>query len=304
VRLCGNDVNVTGRLVRIAQLDSNSYESLDDPYAMLDILRRSGTRVDLFTFEQTMPHTSPKHPFYFEWNNFAVLPISSFDKWWKEQIGGKVRNMVKKAEKKGVTVREVPFDNDLVQGIWQIYNECPVRQGRRFPHYGEDIETVRRISATFVDTSIFIGAFLGDRLIGFTKLTMDQKREQASVMHILSFIEQRDKAPTNALIAQAVRSCAERQIPHLVYSRFSYGKKLRDGLSDFKESNGFGVVQVPQYYVPLNRFGSLALRFGLHHRLRERIPESVVANLRKFRDSLYSQTLQPVEETTRSLPRP
>ena len=36
-------------------------------------------------------------------------------------------------------------------------------------------------------------------------------------MHILSMVSHRDKAPTNALIAQAVRSCADRSIPHLVY---------------------------------------------------------------------------------------
>jgi len=296
-------VNVAGRLVRIAQLDSNSYESLEDPQAMVESLRRCGTRVDLFTFEQTMPHTSPEHPFYFEWNNAAVLPIATFDKWWKEQIDGKVRNMVKKAEKKGVVVREVPFDDQLIQGIWSIYNECPVRQGRRFPHYGEDIETVRRISATFLETSVFIGAFLEERLIGFAKLTMDQKREQASVMHILSLMEQRDKAPTNALIAQSVRSCAEREIPHLIYSRFSYGKKLSDGLSDFKESNGFRAVRLPQYYVPLTAVGNLALRLGLHHRLRDRIPEPVVASLRKFRNTLYNRTLQPLSGTSSSLPR-
>lgn len=320
MRLCGEDVNVTGRLIRIAQLDSNSFKSLDDPPAMLETLRHCGTRVDLFTFEQTMPHTSPEHRFYFEWSNVAVLHISSFDRWWKEQIGGKVRNMVKKAEKKGVTVREVQFDDVLVEGIWKIYNECPVRQGRRFSHYGKDLETVRKMSATFLDTSIFIGAFLGDRLIGFAKLTIDQKRKQASVMHILSFIEQRDKAPTNALIAQAVRSCAERQIPHLVYSRFTYGNKLRDGLSDFKESNGFQAVKIPQYYISLSRWGGLALRLGLHHPLRNRIPESLVTNLRKARNAINSRISQPVAdrvsepvmertsqsvvETARSLPKP
>lgn len=302
MRLRGNDVSVTGKLVRIARLDSNSYESLDDPHAMLDTLRGSGIRVDLFTFEQTMPHTSPNYPFYFEWNNLAVLSISSFDRWWKEQIGFKARNKAKQAGKKGVTVREVPFDDDLVQGIWQIYNECPVRQGRRFLHYGEDLETVRRISATFLDTSIFIGAFLGDRLIGFAKFTTDQDKQQASMMHILSLVQHRDKAPTNALIAQAVRSCAERGIPYLIYSRLTYGKKLRDGLSDFKESNGFRGVQVPQYYVPLNKFGDLALRLGLHRPFREHLPESVVANLRKFRDTLNSRKMQPVAETARDLP--
>jgi len=56
----------------------------------------------------------------------------------------------KQAEKKGVVVREVPFDDALARGIWEIYNECPVRQGRLFPHYGKSFETVRNMSATYL----------------------------------------------------------------------------------------------------------------------------------------------------------
>src|SRR5206468_9311057 len=127
----------------------------------------------------------------------------------------------------------------LVRGIWEIYNECPIRQGRRFPHYGKNVEVVHAMSATFFDTSIFIGAFLDEQLIGFIKLTAEETRSQAAVMHIIAMIRHKDKAPTNALIAQAVRSCAERGIPFLVYSNFAYGKKQRDSLSDFKQHNGF-----------------------------------------------------------------
>src|SRR5439155_6343426 len=113
-----------------------------------------------------------------------------------------------RAEKKGVSVLEAPFDDALVQGISAIYNECPVRQGRPFRHYGKDIETVRKEEATFLDRSIFIGAFLGDRLIGFVKLVTDESRTQAGLMNIVSMVQHRDKAPTNALITQAIRSCA------------------------------------------------------------------------------------------------
>src|SRR5208283_732579 len=174
-----------------------------------------------------------------EWNNFAVLPVSTFEHWWTQQIGFKARNKAKQAEKKGVTVREVPFDDALIRGIWEVYNECPVRQGRRFTHYGKDLDTVRKVEATHLENSIFIGAFLGDKLIGFVKLVHDETRTQAGLMNIVSMIQHRDKAPTNALIAHSVRSCAERGISYLVYSSFAYGKKQRDSISDFKERNGF-----------------------------------------------------------------
>jgi hypothetical protein len=69
---------------------------------------------------------------------------------------------------------------------------------------------VRTYAGTFLEKSVFIGAFLGEELIGFAKLTWDETRTQANLMHILAMVEHRDKAPTNALIAQAVRSTAER----------------------------------------------------------------------------------------------
>ena len=110
---------------------------------------------------------------------WSVAPISTFDHWWTIEIGSKARNKAKQAEKKKVVVREVPFDDVLVKGIWEVYNESPVRQGAPNRHYGKDIETVHREEATFLDSSIFIGAFLDDRLIGFVKLVHDETRTQA-----------------------------------------------------------------------------------------------------------------------------
>src|SRR5204863_6767079 len=84
-------------------------------------------------------------------------------------------------------------------------NESPIRQGRPNAHFGKDISTIRELEATFLDWSIFIGAFLGEELIGFVKLVTDENRTQANMMNIVSMTKHRDKAPTNALIAQAVR---------------------------------------------------------------------------------------------------
>jgi hypothetical protein len=236
---------------------------------------------------QKLPLTSPEYSYPIEWDNVAALPLSTFEQWWKQQIDGKTRNMVRRAEKKGVVVREVPFDDSLVRGIWGIYNECPVRQGMLFPHYGKDVDTIRKISATFPETSTFIGAFVGEKLIGFVKLTCDDARSMATVMHILALVQHRDKAPMNALVAEAVRFCATQGIPYLVYSKFSFGAKQRDSLSDFKQSNGFQRIDLPRYYVPLTRFGAVAFRLGLHHSFRDSVPEPVVTKLRELRSAWY-----------------
>jgi hypothetical protein len=232
------------------------------------------------------------------WDNLAVLSISSFANWWNKQIRSAARNKARQAEKKGVVVREVPFDESLVRGIWTIYNECPVRQGRRFPHYGKDLDTVYKEAATYLDCSIFIGAFHGEELIGFIKMLVDETGIQAGLMNILSRMRNRDKAPTNALLVQAVRSCADRGISYLVYGNYAYGNKQQDGLSDFKERNGFQRINVPRYYVPLTRFGGLALRMGFHHKLVDRFPESIATALRGFRKHWYGHYAQSPEEAS------
>ncbi len=287
MNICGRDIQVQGKLFRIARLDGDKYKFLDDPEPVLAGLQKSDTRIDLFTFMQKLPDTTPKFSYPMEWDNLAVLPVSTFEEWWTKQIGFKARNKAKQAEKKGVVVREAPFDEDFAKGIWEIYNESPVRQGRRFPHYGKSLEAISKMSSTFLDTSIFIGAYLNEKLIGFIKLTADDSRTQAGMMHIVSMIQHRDKAPTNALVAQAVRSCANRGISHLVYSNFAYGKKERSSLSDFKERNGFRRINLPRYYVPLTSIGWAAFRMGLHHKLLDRLPEPLLAKARDFRYFWY-----------------
>jgi hypothetical protein len=227
-----------------------------------------------------------------EWDNLAVLPVSTFDHWWMHQIRSLPRNRARQAEKKGVVLREVPVDEALFRGIVEIYNECPIRQGKRFPYYGMNLDGARLYASTFLDRSIYIGAFIGDSMIGFIKLVMDESRTQACLVHILSMVKHKDKAPTNALIAAAVRCCADRGIRYLVYERFAYGKKKEDSLSHFKEVNGFARVNLPRYYVPLTPLGRAALRLGLHHRLVDHLPESLIAKFRDLRRAWYSRGSQ------------
>jgi hypothetical protein len=227
-------------------------------------------------------------------DNLAVLPITTFDNWWTKELGFKARNKAKQAEKNGVVLREVPFDDALVKGICEIYNECPIRQRRRFPHYGKDFETVYREEETFLDSSVFIGAYFEDKLIGFVKLVPDETCTQAGLMNIISMVKHRDKVPQNALIAHSVRACATRGIQYLVYSRFDYGKKEQDGLRDFKERNGFRRFDTPRYCVPLTPLGSAALRLGLHRKMSDRLPEGVAKRLRDLRASWYERKYRSV----------
>jgi hypothetical protein len=290
-------VMVRGRLIRVGRLESDAIDFPNDPAATLIDIQSARAGIDVFTFVQTLPRTQPEFSYAMEWDNFAAMPISTFEHWWNKQIDRKVRNMARKGEKHGLVVRESTLDAAFAQGIWDVYNESPVRQGKPFWHYGKDVETVRRENSSFLERSVMIGAYFQESLIGFLKLVISRDGNQALVMQILSMMKHRDKSPTNALIAQAVRSCAERGVSHMVYASFSYGRKKRDSLADFKLSNGFQRVEVPRYFVPLTLRGKVAMQLGLHHRFSEHLPESVLAQARKLRGSWYAHKYRLQKES-------
>lgn len=296
VTICGRDLKVEGRLLRTARIDGEKYTFPDDPELLVRELRTCRTRIDLFTFLQKLPETTPKYPYPVELDNLAVLPVSTFENWWNNQLRSYPRNRARQAEKKGVIFRDVAYGEELIEGICGIYNETPFRQGKRFPHYGMSPEQARAYAGTFLERSSYIGAFFERKMIGFIKLTTDESNTQSCLVHILSMVQHKDKAPTNGLIAQAVKSCAARKVPFLVYEHFSYGNKKEDSLSHFKEVNGFQRVDVPRYYIPLNGLGRFALRHGLHHKLIDRIPESWANRLRDFRTEWYKRRFRGVSE--------
>lgn len=296
MEVCGKDVQIQGKLLRIGYIDGDKYNFPEVPEAFVAGLRECGKRVDIFTFMQRLPDTSPKYSYPMEWDNLAALRVTTFDHWWNNQIRSYPRNRARQAGKRGVVLREIPCDEALFAGICGIYNESPIRQGKPFPHYGMTIEKARAYASTFPDRSIYVGAFVGETMIGFIKLVTDESHTQACLVHILSMMQHKDKAPTNALIAQAVRVCADRGIKYLVYEKFAYGKKSGDSLSHFKEINGFERVDLPRYYIPLTPLGKIAFRLGLHHKLVEHMPESIAAKLRDFRRMWHGHKVQEVSE--------
>jgi hypothetical protein len=290
IDLCGVDVIVSGKVLRVARPELEKYEPIEHPEVIIDALGGLRERVDLFTFLQ-IDADAPRLGHVMEWENLAILPVSTFDHWFSKQIRSEARNRARQAEKRGVKISERPFDETLVKGIWEVYNESPIRQGKQNVHYGKDINTVRREAETFLDRSIFIGAYLDEQLIGFVKLVTDRDRTRANTMNIVAMVKHRDKATTNALIAHSVRACAERGIRYLCYQNFTYGKKAPDNLTNFKQVNGFERVDVPRYYVPLTTLGAAAIHLGLHHRLTDWIPESIAQKLRAIRSDWYERRL-------------
>jgi hypothetical protein len=294
-RVDGMEIAVFGLFPRLARLRSEHHQYVDDPPTFLASLRDSNVVADIFTFLQPVFDTAPRQDYLLRWDTVAVLTIDTYENWWKRQVNDKTRNMVRKASKKGVIIQQVPFSDELAKGIHIIYNESPLIQGKPSKHYGKDLETLKRAHATFLDQSVFIGAFHEGALIGFIKMILHPNRTSASIMQVISLVAHRDKAPTNALLGKAIETCAERGIRFLQYGVWS-----RRSLGEFKKHHGFAPVAIPRYFVPLNWRGRIALGLGLHRSLAEFVPGScqdALASLRakwylfKHRSQMQSQGL-------------
>ena len=157
------------------------------------------------------------------------MQIQSYEHWWKQQIKSQVRNKIRKAEKDGLVVKEVPYDDDFVKGMTAIFNESPVRQGRPFWHYGKSFETVKSQFSRYLYRERMIGAYFDGEMIGFVMLA--NAGRFGITGQIISSFRHRDKATNNALMAKAVEVCAAAETWPSVY--LFWGD---DSLADFKRS--------------------------------------------------------------------
>jgi hypothetical protein len=279
IRIAHNQtVNVEGVIFRVARLRDEPYVCVQDPTAFVDAVKHASASIDIVSFMQSIGDRVPRYSYHLDYENLAVLPVTSYEHWWKRQIKDKTRNMVRKAQKGGINLRTCEFNDDFVRAIMGIYNESAVRQGKPFKHYGKDFDTVKAEHLTFIETSDFIGAFDGPELIGFAKLV--HGKGASSLMQIISKIGFRDKAPTNALVAKAVEICSERGIPYLHYGIWS-----RRGLGDFKKHHGFVCFEVPRYFVPITLKGKLALRLRLYRRIVQVVPPRLLDGIISLRNS-------------------
>ena len=163
--------------------------------------------IDIFTFIERVwskPILSPNKKWIRTTDNVAILNLTTYDSWWKK-IGKKTRNMVRKSQKSGIITKISPPNLSLAKGIWQIYNETPIRQNRIFPHYGTRLRKVERSLLSSSD-HIFIGSYYENELVGFVDLIVG--KNIAIISQILSLKKHWNKAINNSLIAKTVKVCS------------------------------------------------------------------------------------------------
>jgi len=294
VRVENRLVLALGRWVRIAVVHDENWaegEVIKDPTGAVSQLKAAKFKVDVFTFSQKFPNIKPKYDFHMEWDNVAAVPLTTYSDWWENRLPQETRKNVRRSAKRGVTVRSVPLDDGLVQGITEIYNETPFRQGKPFPKYGLDVAAVKADVSQILERSEFLAAHSDDELIGFVKLVYIGNT--GSILSINAKNRHFDKRPTNALMAKAVEVCCQKRMTHLLYGRYTYGNKTSSPLTEFKRRNGFEKILVPRYYIPLTLRGRLILRTRLHRGLIGVLPTWLVDLLIKTRALLIQRTAKP-----------
>lgn len=272
VRIDGHVVAASGRFPRFASVKDEEWLEggrIDDAEAFVRALSASGLGADVLSFAGDFGAHREVDGALREIDNAAVIDTRDFRQWW-DALPQEARKNTRRAAKRGVRIEVVEFTDALVRGIKAVYDEAPIRQGRRFWHYGKSLEMVRRENGTYLDRSVFLGAFVGDELIGFMKWV--RVGEVARIMQILCLSAHQDKRPMIALIAKAAEVCHAQGSRYLVYGKYTYGNKGDSSIAEFKRRLGFRQLDFPRYHVALNRRGRLALQLGLHRGLLGVLP--------------------------------
>lgn len=283
VEVYGRTVVASGRWLRLASLRDEEWVEagpIRDASGFAAALRDAGPFADVLSLGVGPAADVVVDGAVRDVDNVAVIDTTDFQAWW-DALPQEARKNTRRAAKRGVVVEESAFDDRLVVGIQAIYNESPVRQGRRFWHYGKDLETVRRENGTYLERSTFLGAWVGDELVGFMKWV--RVGDVARIMQILCLNSHQDKRPMIALIAQAAQTCHAQGMRYLVYGKYTYGKKGDSSITEFKRRLGFQQLDFDRCHIPLTLRGRIALRLRLNRGLIDFVPARLLSLLLQWR---------------------
>ncbi len=289
LRVNGQNIVTTGKRIRLAAMHDEEWleTEVENPEECIRRLKaaQGASRADIFRFSQKVPATVPVYKYPVEMSSIAVVRITTFNHWW-ERIPSNTRQNINRSQKRGVVIKVRGLEQDVIQGICEVQNETPVRQGKKYPHYGRSFDEVSRSQSSFLDRSDFLCAYFEGEFIGFLKLVY--RGNVASILQINAKTAHSDKRPSNALFAKAVEMCEARGIAWLTYGNFNYCNKGVDSLCQFKVRNGFSEMLIPTYYVPLTRWGRFCVLLKLYRKPQAILPAGLRAIARKLRAKWYA----------------
>src|SRR5438874_61053 len=100
----GKRIVIEGRLPRIAKLEQEWCDDAGDPENLADALRKSANRPDILTFTQRVPDLEPRYRYQMELDAMAVLPIKSYDLWWRNKLNDKPETRSGKLKRRALSL--------------------------------------------------------------------------------------------------------------------------------------------------------------------------------------------------------
>ena len=278
-----------GKWPRIARVRGEEMRErdLEDPEVYLRALKGDTKQIlnaDIFSFTQMISATQPRYCYPMEWESVAAISLISYIGWWNG-LPQESRKNVRRAEKRGVVIKLKQFDEDLIEGLREVNDDSPMRQGMKNAYYGLTASETRRRYCEFVGRCDFICAYFGDEMIGFLHLV--HRGAVGAILNLTTKPSHFDKRPANALLAKAVEIAEARGMTHISYGLYNYGNKRNSSLKEFKVRNGFEEILAPRYYVPITLCGRLCIRAKLHRGLIGMLPPSVIAGALRARTLWY-----------------
>lgn len=268
-----------GRFITQARL---TWEYACDFSSAVALLQDQLEGIDLISFiertflqsaDRRKTHCMSSRGPWTEIETIGILSTDSFDAWLKA-VGKRVRQDIIRSERRGVLVKATHADDKFLRDALAIYNETPVRQGRRYTGYGETLEGLKKKFAESVSVEI-LAAYDENELIGILWMMCgDRVAQIGSFVHL---VRKRDKLPAIALIAAAVKRCSERSVQFLAYPT-AFG--LQPGIDSFRLRMKFRPFAVPRYYVPLTRRGYASIRLHVHKPIQHVLPKAIARALR------------------------
>lgn len=150
-----------------------------------------------------------------------------------ESLSGKCRNMVRQAERAGISVK---LSNDFAT-FWPILEG--VLSGRHGTKPTHTLEEIQKLHALLPDGFRLLAAYDGTTMVGGIVLVTIHDHALYTLYMAQEYSSQQ-KHPMHLLLAEAMRlAIAEkRRVLHLGVSTEDGGKKINEGLFFFKESFG------------------------------------------------------------------
>ena len=168
----------------------------------------------------------------------------SYDDIYKKVYDCKARNMIRKAEKNGITCRQIQILNHVKDAV-DCTKSKPERHGSVMPVYYRDEELYQQrqkaLSAILGGQLISFGAFVGDKMVAY--INTIRSHHEAIISNLLSHADYWKYAVNNKLFDEVIKYyCEDKEIKHLMYSFDGVA-----GVDMFKKSIGFKGVPVMRY---------------------------------------------------------